>query len=95
MTSAIKTKHLVVNLFLWLLCNSFMFDVFSTIQPRFIVILLVGLFHVVCSLSLVLGQNMMAFRVGGALESLQVQYNMLNLCFSLLTFDLQAQVRSL
>ncbi|XP_077313755.1 uncharacterized protein LOC143934216 [Lithobates pipiens] len=67
-------------------------DAKPDIQPRFIVILLVGLFHVVCALSLVLGQNMMAFRVGGALESLQVQYNMLNLCFSLLTFDLQAQL---
>ncbi|OCT72643.1 uncharacterized protein LOC108696549 [Xenopus laevis] len=62
------------------------------IQPRFIVIMLVGLFHVMCSLSLVLGQNMMAFRVGGALESLQLQYVMLSLCFSLLTFDLQAQL---
>ncbi|KAM4703191.1 uncharacterized protein WCC33_011791 [Rhinophrynus dorsalis] len=62
------------------------------IQPRFIVIMLVGLFHVICSLSLVLGQNMMAFRVGGALESLQKQYVMLSLCFSLLTFDLQAQL---
>nr|XP_026654994.1 uncharacterized protein LOC106630332 [Zonotrichia albicollis] len=36
-------------------------------------------------------QSMMAFRVGGALESLQAQYFMLNLCFSMLTFDLQAQ----
>ncbi|XP_068096731.1 uncharacterized protein [Hyperolius riggenbachi] len=67
-------------------------DAKPDIQPRFIVILLVGLFHVVCALSLVLGQNMMAFRVGGALESLQLQYNMLSLCFSLLTFDLQAQL---
>ncbi|CAI9617981.1 unnamed protein product, partial [Staurois parvus] len=67
-------------------------DAKPDIQPRFIVILLVGLFHVVCALSLVLGQNMMAFRVGGALESLQVQYYMLNLCVSLLTFDLQAQL---
>ncbi|XP_030918384.1 uncharacterized protein LOC102037287 isoform X2 [Geospiza fortis] len=37
-------------------------------------------------------QSMMAFRVGGALESLQAQYFMLNLCFSMLTFDLQAQL---
>lgn len=35
---------------------------------------------------------MMAFRVGGALESLQEQYYLLNLCFSMVTFDLQAQV---
>uniref|UniRef100_A0A8C5N449 DUF7789 domain-containing protein n=1 Tax=Leptobrachium leishanense TaxID=445787 RepID=A0A8C5N449_9ANUR len=62
------------------------------IEPRFITILLIGLFHVICSMCLVLGQNMMAFRVGGALESLQTQYNMLSLCFSLLTFDLQAQL---
>ncbi|KAM8927568.1 uncharacterized protein RCH25_007802 [Pelodytes ibericus] len=62
------------------------------LEPRFITILLIGLFHVICSLSLVLGQNMMAFRVGGALESLQVQYVRLSLCFSLLTFDLQAQL---
>ncbi|XP_075045811.1 uncharacterized protein LOC142106716 isoform X2 [Mixophyes fleayi] len=54
-------------------------DVKPDIQPRFIVILLVGLIHVVCALSLVLGQNMMAFRVGGALESLQ-------LCLTVLVF---------
>lgn len=35
---------------------------------------------------------MMAFRVGGALESMQEQYFLLNLCFSMVTFDLQAQV---
>lgn len=35
---------------------------------------------------------MMAFRVGGALESVQEQYFLLNLCFSMVTFDLQAQV---
>lgn len=37
---------------------------------------------------------MMAFRVGGALESLQEQYFLLNLCFSMVTFDLQAQVHA-
>ncbi|XP_053546339.1 uncharacterized protein LOC128638422 [Bombina bombina] len=67
-------------------------DVKPNVQARFIVILLVGLFHVICALCLVLGQNMMAFRVGGALESLQLQYSRMSLCFSLLTFDLQAQL---
>lgn len=37
---------------------------------------------------------MMAFRVGGALECLQEQYFLLNLCFSMVTFDLQAQVHA-
>uniref|UniRef100_A0A8C8DSJ2 Uncharacterized protein n=1 Tax=Oryzias sinensis TaxID=183150 RepID=A0A8C8DSJ2_9TELE len=35
----------------------------------------------------------MAFRVGGALESVQEQYFLSNLCFSMVTLDLQAQVR--
>ncbi|XP_059722646.1 uncharacterized protein LOC132337779 isoform X3 [Haemorhous mexicanus] len=58
---------------------------------RFVLILLVGSFDVICALILIQSQSMMAFRVGGALESLQAQYFMLNLCFSMLTFDLQAQ----
>ncbi|KAJ7421482.1 hypothetical protein WISP_42719 [Willisornis vidua] len=58
---------------------------------RFVLILLVGSFDVVCAILLIQSQGMMAFRVGGALESLQAQYFMLNLCFSMLTFDLQAQ----
>ncbi|XP_069803073.1 uncharacterized protein [Dendropsophus ebraccatus] len=87
----------VVSILLEMIRSIINFSVLSKdakpdIQPRFIVILLVGLFHVVCALSLVWGQNMMAFRVGGALESIQLQYNMLSLCFSLLTFDLQAQL---
>lgn len=61
-------------------------------QARFILILLVGSFDVICAIILIQSQSMMAFRVGGALESLQSQYFMLNLCFSMLTFDLQAQV---
>lgn len=61
-------------------------------QARFVLILLVGSFDVVCAIILIQSQSMMAFRVGGALESLQSQYFMLNLCFSMLTFDLQAQV---
>ncbi|KAF2988382.1 hypothetical protein EK904_001354, partial [Melospiza melodia maxima] len=59
---------------------------------RFVLILLVGSFDVICALLLMQSQSMMAFRVGGALESLQAQYFMLNLCFSMLTFDLQAQL---
>uniref|UniRef100_A0A674H8P3 Uncharacterized LOC115497985 n=1 Tax=Taeniopygia guttata TaxID=59729 RepID=A0A674H8P3_TAEGU len=59
---------------------------------RFVLILLVGSFDVICALVLIQSQSMMAFRVGGALESLQSQYFMLNLCFSMLTFDLQAQL---
>ncbi|XP_019396848.1 PREDICTED: uncharacterized protein LOC109314259 isoform X2 [Crocodylus porosus] len=59
---------------------------------RFILILLVGAFDVICAIILIQSQSMMAFRVGGALESLQSQYFMLNLCFSMLTFDLQAQL---
>ncbi|XP_020831681.1 uncharacterized protein LOC110200628 isoform X2 [Phascolarctos cinereus] len=62
------------------------------ILARFVVILLVGFFDVICAVLLIRGQGMMAFRVGGALESLQAQYFMLNLCFSMLTFDLQAQL---
>ncbi|XP_030393551.1 uncharacterized protein LOC115636947 isoform X5 [Gopherus evgoodei] len=62
------------------------------VLARFILILLVGSFDVICAIILIQSQSMMAFRVGGALESLQSQYFMLNLCFSMLTFDLQAQV---
>ncbi|KAI4894072.1 hypothetical protein NFI96_009902 [Prochilodus magdalenae] len=59
---------------------------------RFGCILCVGLVHVICALLLIRTPNMMAFRVGGALESLQEQYFILNLCFSMVTFDLQAQL---
>ncbi|XP_072464658.1 uncharacterized protein [Notamacropus eugenii] len=62
------------------------------ILARFVVILSVGFFDVICAIILIRTQGMMAFRVGGALESLQAQYFMLNLCFSMLTFDLQAQL---
>ncbi|XP_066493778.1 uncharacterized protein [Tiliqua scincoides] len=61
-------------------------------QARFVLILLVGAFDVICAVVLIQSESMMAFRVGGALESLQAQYFMLNLCFSMLTFDLQAQL---
>ncbi|XP_036389050.1 uncharacterized protein LOC118780579 [Megalops cyprinoides] len=59
---------------------------------RFVCILCLGLVHVVCATLLIQRPNMMAFRVGGALESLQEQYFLLNLCFSMVTFDLQAQL---
>ncbi|XP_067095618.1 uncharacterized protein [Osmerus mordax] len=59
---------------------------------RFICIQCVGVFHVFCTVLLINRPNMMAFRVGGALESLQEQYFLLNLCFSMVTFDLQAQL---
>nr|XP_015192523.1 PREDICTED: uncharacterized protein LOC107075559 isoform X1 [Lepisosteus oculatus] len=64
----------------------------SLILARFVCILCLGFFHVVCATLLIRTPNMMAFRVGGALESLQEQYFLLNLCFSMVTFDLQAQL---
>ncbi|TNM86344.1 uncharacterized protein LOC130530191 [Takifugu flavidus] len=59
---------------------------------RFVCIMCLGSIHVLCATLLIQRPNMMAFRVGGALESLQQQYFLLNLCFSMVTFDLQAQL---
>ncbi|KAM9350806.1 uncharacterized protein ABDE67_008102 [Symphorus nematophorus] len=59
---------------------------------RFVCIMCLGVIHVFCTTLLIKRPNMMAFRVGGALESLQEQYFLLNLCFSMVTFDLQAQL---
>lgn len=59
---------------------------------RFVCIMCLGVVHVFCTMLLIQRPNMMAFRVGGALESLQEQYFLLNLCFSMVTFDLQAQL---
>ncbi|KAM7410967.1 hypothetical protein PAMA_021096 [Pampus argenteus] len=59
---------------------------------RFVCIVCLGVFHVFCTTLLIKRPNMMAFRVGGALDSLQEQYFLLNLCFSMVTFDLQAQL---
>ncbi|XP_059189834.1 uncharacterized protein LOC131972092 [Centropristis striata] len=59
---------------------------------RFVCIMCLGMTHVICTSLLMQRPNMMAFRVGGALESLQEQYFLLNLCFSMVTFDLQAQL---
>ncbi|KAJ4934538.1 hypothetical protein JOQ06_007331, partial [Pogonophryne albipinna] len=59
---------------------------------RFVCIMTLGVIHVCCTTLLIQRPNIMAFRVGGALETLQEQYFLLNLCFSMVTFDLQAQL---
>lgn len=59
---------------------------------RFVCIMCFGVINVFCTMLLIQRPNMMAFRVGGALESDQEQYFLLNLCFSMVTFDLQAQL---
>ncbi|XP_034000543.1 uncharacterized protein LOC117494020 isoform X2 [Trematomus bernacchii] len=59
---------------------------------RFVCIMTLGVIHVCCTTLLIQRPNIMAFRVGGALEILQEQYFLLNLCFSMVTFDLQAQL---
>ncbi|XP_029012618.1 uncharacterized protein LOC114858982 [Betta splendens] len=59
---------------------------------RFVCIMCLGVLHICCTFLLMQRPNMMAFRVGGALQSLQGQYFLLNLCFSMVTFDLQAQL---
>uniref|UniRef100_A0A1A8NTW0 DUF7789 domain-containing protein n=1 Tax=Nothobranchius pienaari TaxID=704102 RepID=A0A1A8NTW0_9TELE len=59
---------------------------------RFVCIMCLGVVHVFCTMLLIWRPNMMAFRVSGALESLQEQYFLLNLCFSMVTFDLQTQL---
>ncbi|TMS16377.1 hypothetical protein E3U43_013670 [Larimichthys crocea] len=61
-------------------------------EARFVCIMTLGVIHILCTTLLIMRPNMMAFRVGGALESLQEQYFLLNLCFSMVTFDLQAQL---
>lgn len=63
-------------------------------QVRFVCIVTLGVVHIFCTTLLIRRPNMMAFRVGGALECLQEQYFLLNLCFSMVTFDLQAQVHA-
>ncbi|XP_060115707.1 uncharacterized protein LOC132587411 isoform X2 [Heteronotia binoei] len=87
----------ILSIFLVMLRSVINFTVLSTEQKpqliaRFVLILLVGAFDIICAVVLIQSESMMAFRVGGALESLQAQYFMLNLCFSMLTFDLQAQI---
>ncbi|KAM9476304.1 uncharacterized protein Hap1MRO34_011895 isoform 2-T2 [Clarias gariepinus] len=63
----------------------------TLIMVRFVCFICVGVVHLICASLLICRPNMMDFRVGGALESLQKQYRLLNLCFSMVTFDLQAQ----
>lgn len=65
-------------------------ELLTTIRFGFIMGL--GIVHIICTLLLIWRPNMMAFRVGGALECLQEQYSLLNRCFSMVTFDLQAQL---
>ncbi|KAM4737212.1 uncharacterized protein FYW61_004771 [Anableps anableps] len=62
------------------------------VLARFACIMCLGIIHMFCTTLLIRRPNMMAFRVGGALESMQEQYFLLNLCFSMVTFDLQAQL---
>ncbi|KAK0134808.1 hypothetical protein N1851_029481 [Merluccius polli] len=59
---------------------------------RFVCILSLGAVNAVCTCLLIRKPDRMAFRVGGALESTQERYFLLNLCFSMVTFDLQAQL---
>nr|XP_056721501.1 uncharacterized protein LOC130491734 [Euleptes europaea] len=87
----------ILSILLVMLRSIINFTVLSSEQKpqliaRFVLILLVGAFDIICAVVLIQSESMMAFRVGGALESLQAQYFMLNLCFSMLTFDLQAQL---
>ncbi|KAG7274329.1 hypothetical protein CRUP_013047 [Coryphaenoides rupestris] len=62
------------------------------LMVRFVCILCLGGVHIVCTCLLIRMPDRMAFRVGGALESVQERYFLLNLCFSMVTFDLQAQL---
>ncbi|XP_072222624.1 uncharacterized protein [Leuresthes tenuis] len=62
------------------------------LKVRFVCIMCLGVLHIICTIVLIKRPNMMAFRVGGALESVQEQYFLLNFCFSMVTFDLQAQL---
>uniref|UniRef100_A0A8C8DBL0 DUF7789 domain-containing protein n=1 Tax=Oncorhynchus tshawytscha TaxID=74940 RepID=A0A8C8DBL0_ONCTS len=48
--------------------------------------------HVLCATLLIQRPKMMVCRVGGALETIQEQYFLLNLCSSMVTFELQAQL---
>ncbi|XP_053706600.1 uncharacterized protein LOC128750223 isoform X2 [Synchiropus splendidus] len=63
----------------------------TDLLARFVSIMIFGVIHLVCSTLLIRTPGMMAFRVSGALKILQDQYFLLNRCFSLVTFDLQAQ----
>ncbi|XP_041061570.1 uncharacterized protein LOC121287745 [Carcharodon carcharias] len=63
------------------------------LKIRFGFILGFGVFLMIISIVyLAMSPSMMAFRVSGAMESDQSQYVTMNLCFSMVTFDLQAQL---
>lgn len=63
-------------------------------QVRFSSIICLGVLLIPCTIYFIRKPNFMAFRAGGALSIDQEKYYMLNLCFSGVTFDLQAQVHS-
>ncbi|XP_069774347.1 uncharacterized protein [Narcine bancroftii] len=63
------------------------------VKIRFGCIVACGLFLITFTVGyLIKSPRLMAFRVGGALESAQTHYLTLTLCFSVVTFDLQAQL---
>ncbi|XP_048470906.1 uncharacterized protein LOC109912939 isoform X2 [Rhincodon typus] len=65
----------------------------NELKIRFGFILVFGVFLMVLSIIyLIKSPSMMAFRVSGAFESAQSQYFMVFFCFSMVTFDLQAQL---
>ncbi|XP_037629773.1 uncharacterized protein LOC119490448 [Sebastes umbrosus] len=59
---------------------------------RFVCIMCFGAIQLFCTMLLIWRSNVMAFRAGWALMSDQEQYFRLNLCSSMVTFDLQAQL---
>lgn len=64
----------------------------TALQVRFGCILVLGSVHIAWTTWLLWTSSMMAFRVSGASSELQQQYFLRNLCFSMVTFDLQAQL---
>ncbi|XP_072101299.1 uncharacterized protein [Mobula birostris] len=65
----------------------------KTVQVKFGCSVAFGLFLMFVSVVYLMKRpKLMAFRVGGALESEQSRYITQNLCFSLVTFDLQVQL---
>uniref|UniRef100_A0A8C8DAG0 DUF7789 domain-containing protein n=1 Tax=Oncorhynchus tshawytscha TaxID=74940 RepID=A0A8C8DAG0_ONCTS len=66
---------------------------FMVLPVQFVCILcVVVVAHVLCATLLIQRPKMMVCRVGGALETIQEQYFLLNLCSSMVTFELQAQL---
>lgn len=62
------------------------------LEVRFSSIICLGVLLIPCTIYFIRKPNFMAFRAGGALSIDQEKYYMLNICFSGVTFDLQAQV---